>query len=142
MREIKFRGKRISDGEWVYGYLFLDKFGREFIITPTDQRHYPANFKEVIPETVGQYIGRKDDDGNEIYEGDIVKVNRENALGEFGHFIGVVTYRAGSISYMIRDCIVKHPNGDKERWDYSYIAPSDEILVIGNIHENNIEEMI
>ena len=70
MREIKFRGKRLDNGEWVYGYVVLsqkrawikdinDKYTNPLQI---DSLNHTANFKmvEVIPETVGQYTGLKE----------------------------------------------------------------------------------
>ena len=68
MREILFRGKRIETGEFAYGFL-VKMFGAYHIIDKDDEN----TAYEVIPETVGQYTGLKDKNGNRIWEGDIVR---------------------------------------------------------------------
>ena len=73
MREILFRGKRISDGEWVEGYLGVEVGGApviEYCGTDEDVGDYVEE-QFVNPETVGQYTGLTDKNGVKIFEGDI-----------------------------------------------------------------------
>jgi hypothetical protein len=75
MRTIKFRAKAMT-GEWVYGnFIHSKRFEgcfNEFRIhdQETGIEH------DVFPETVGQFTGRFDKYGNEIYEG-MVDENNE-----------------------------------------------------------------
>ncbi len=142
MRDIKFRGKRVDNGEWVYGYFYNDNMiGCNIFQT---KPHLAAIL--VDPSTVGQYTGRFDKNNKEVYEGDIVAF--EVWHGGVEHIIAEAEAekQGKKINWIRPHVILFNKYGsfcmkpvefiDDETW-YGYQIPdADRIEIIGNIWDN------
>lgn len=140
MREIKFRGRRLDNGEWVYGfyrqYPIFQKCGKcmDHINHFIDYEH---NSEFVDPATVGQYTGLKDKNGKEIYEGDIMLTQ-----GPKCRFIQVVEFHNTRETCGRGWVGVNHKTVDNFGHDnpvqggFSYFPMPCHCEIIGNIHDN------
>lgn len=122
MRPIKFRGQNPYTKEWKYGYYFVrTQLGID----------YPQIWQEdgtpvpVDPKTVGQYIGKHDGKGAEVYEGDIIH----------RPYIGIPMIVRWNEKNAEFDLAVRDPtNFDAVTIFYTQYAQEYEI--IGNIYDN------
>lgn len=129
MREILFTGKRVDNGEWVEGfYVFVP----EHYKPEMSRKSYIVSinnglFFEVIPETVGQYIGLTDKNGRKIFEGNIVKDKEVRRIYMIGYNEDLMKY---AFLYYHKEL--------KNIYCGGFVSKSDgkSIEVIGNIHDN------
>ena len=129
IREILFRGKRETDGEWIFGSL-VKKINSAYIICEkivgcvVDYTEY-----EVDPETVCQYTGLTDKNGRKIFEGDILKrVLLPTKRIENNFRIAFVPVKSCFSAIDL--------DGSNVTFISDYINRNFEIEIVGNIFDN------
>lgn len=140
MREVLFRGKRVDNGKWVYGFYFREhRGGYEWKAIILERSNFIDGipYREVVPETVGQFTGLTDKNGTKIFEGDIVKYNLwddkfDYCEVKFGYFYAAMdSYNGGpALGFYLADI-----NGKAD--DIGFFENLYKFVeVIGNIHDN------
>lgn len=130
MREILFRGKRLMDGEWVDGSLFIDEKKEKHEIL-VGYVNYRIGW-EVDPETVGQYTGLTDKNGKKIFENDIVRIvgDQTNEYWKCVDYNALIAFIDGGF------CALDGTIEDHGFRRYNLARMDFDLEIIGNIHDN------
>lgn len=121
MREIIFRGKNDFTNEWYYGYL-MNKPQYGLCIEFVDEKDVQNNIV-VNPNTIGQFTGLTDKNGQRIFEDDIVMKRTYNGKKPMRVVFSFGCFHCGF-------------GGGSSTASHPYTLDDRQIEVIGNIHDN------
>lgn len=153
MREILFKAKRIDNGEWIIGNLVVSEDAEEgwkAIIIPTfDSNIFTKggakgnlgfeNWHRVDENTICQYTGLTDKNGNKIWENDVVRYQFDTDDCIFPN--KDTKKRVGKIffsDFRASFSVAMGRNGSKAINNdlFKYVQNGNRVEVIGNIFDN------
>lgn len=145
MIEKLFRGKRAETKEWVYGipakFRNVHVAVRDVIIPEIDGEHVMLECCVVLPDTVGQFTGLTDVNGNRIFEGDIIKVGNPYGCGAMGVVhIGEYSILPGDTPYNFGAWVKWFYEPDNvygmRRQELLFWVKEHRMAICGNVHDN------
>lgn len=145
MRTIKFKAKRLDNGEWLEGYYRGNYEGKAFI---SRIKRPPLSF-EVDPDTVCQFTGFLDKNGKEIYEGDVLRsdIYPFSCVGndEYDNYYGTIGWSEYEASFYI--VAIKNPKSSvRGLSDGICDSISQKTMqgfeVVGSIHDKEWQEKL
>lgn len=125
MREILFKAKRVDNGEWVEGF-YIKRYdlldNEEHFIFHSDS-YTVWEYAGIDPETLCQFTGLTDKNGNKIWENDIIQ------YGAFATVIKFGEHGNGSLGFYVDFAEETNYRKDFLHW-------AKKVVVIGNVFDN------
>lgn len=96
VENIKFKAKRLDNGEWIIGSFVVMKIPALSKTTIGIVASDGATLHEIDPTTVCQFTGLRDCEGNEVWEGDIVEREIYDLFNGSSKVKSVIEYMDGA----------------------------------------------
>lgn len=123
IKNIKFKAKRLDNGEWIIGSFVVMKIPALSKTTIGIVAAGGATLHEVDPSTVCQFTGLTDCEGNELYEHDVIK--------NYPFIPSEIVWSEELSGYYLT-----HANGKIYEKPLGYYLSLGKFIVVGNTYEN------
>ena len=124
--KIKFKGKSVNDGNWIESMTIA----QGTIKRKRDNYYFEVNENRwvgIIPESIGQFTGRKDKNEVDIYTKDIFDVHQ--TINGQSKFVIMECIGGFDVRYL-------HDLTRKYEYDVNELLGIEELEVIGNVSDN------
>jgi uncharacterized phage protein (TIGR01671 family) len=119
-----FCGKRLDNGAWETGGIYANTLNSDNI-NVCIVHNTTGDLIPVDPATVGQYIGKDDINGKQMFEGNIVKISHSDDPTDYDYVV-----------IRWHPTLYKFIGSLKYDWDWLPIEDLSFGEVVGNIHDN------
>lgn len=140
MRERLYRGKRTDNGEWVEVECYNHYKGNGIWEDSPQNEIYFVGGYACVKETICEFTGLTDKNGNKIFEGDILSFTVFYYNNNDIQYKGVVKW--SDTEKLATRFMIWHDNeneyyGNDGAFDFDWVHYQDsEIEIIGNIYDN------
>ena len=129
------KAKRISNGEWIEGYMVGDNIMLNDVYIDSQNEFGINSYYHVNPKTVCRYAEFQNANGQSIFEGDILLWECMDPSGEFLSQRNKIVFKDGCY---VAVNMKSHIRGVELLKNFLDLESNEEVTIEGNIHDSEV----